>query len=80
MSYLIPVVQVYYHGETIPVTVKVKNDTNKVVNKIKITGERYTHAHTRTHTYIHTHVSTHEYTQSQVKFFYLKHLLIFLNE
>ncbi|KAF4082231.1 hypothetical protein AMELA_G00149100 [Ameiurus melas] len=33
---------IYYHGETIPVNVKVKNDTNKVVNKIKITVEQTT--------------------------------------
>lgn len=38
--------QVYYHGETIPIKVKVKNDTNKVVNKFKITGElNFVHTH-----------------------------------
>lgn len=31
--------QIYYHGDPIPINVKVKNETNKVVKKIKITGE-----------------------------------------
>ncbi|KAL7848524.1 hypothetical protein AOLI_G00232420 [Acnodon oligacanthus] len=33
---------IYYHGEAIPVKVKVKNDTNKVVKKIKITIDQTT--------------------------------------
>ncbi|XP_036451388.1 arrestin 3a, retinal (X-arrestin) [Colossoma macropomum] len=33
---------IYYHGEVIPVKVKVKNDTNKVVKKIKITIDQTT--------------------------------------
>ncbi|XP_060765554.1 arrestin 3a, retinal (X-arrestin) [Neoarius graeffei] len=33
---------IYYHGETIPVKVKVKNDTNKVVNKFRITIDQTT--------------------------------------
>lgn len=31
--------QIYYHGDPIPINIKVKNETNKVVKKIKITGE-----------------------------------------
>lgn len=31
--------QIYYHGDAIPIQVKVKNETNKVVKKIKVTGE-----------------------------------------
>ncbi|XP_046716776.1 arrestin 3a, retinal (X-arrestin) [Silurus meridionalis] len=33
---------VYYHGETIPVKVNVKNETNKVVNKVRITVDQTT--------------------------------------
>lgn len=32
--------QIYYHGDPIHVTVNINNTTNKVVKKIKITGER----------------------------------------
>lgn len=31
--------QIYYHGDPIPINIKVKNETNKVVKKIKVTGE-----------------------------------------
>uniref|UniRef100_A0A8C2EUX3 Arrestin-C n=1 Tax=Cyprinus carpio TaxID=7962 RepID=A0A8C2EUX3_CYPCA len=29
--------EIYYHGDSIPVTLKIKNETNKVVKKIKVT-------------------------------------------
>ncbi|XP_062869926.1 arrestin 3a, retinal (X-arrestin) [Trichomycterus rosablanca] len=33
---------IYYHGESIPIRVKVKNETSKTVNKIKITVDQTT--------------------------------------
>uniref|UniRef100_A0A672SSE7 Arrestin-C n=1 Tax=Sinocyclocheilus grahami TaxID=75366 RepID=A0A672SSE7_SINGR len=34
--------EIYYHGDPIPVTVKIKNETNKVVKKIKVTVDQTT--------------------------------------
>ncbi|KAF7663701.1 hypothetical protein LDENG_00201030 [Lucifuga dentata] len=34
--------EVYYHGDPIKVNVKINNETNKVVKKIKVTVEQYT--------------------------------------
>ncbi|XP_072514506.1 arrestin 3a, retinal (X-arrestin) [Salminus brasiliensis] len=34
--------EIYYHGEVIPIKVKVKNESNKVVKKIKITVDQTT--------------------------------------
>ncbi|XDV54242.1 hypothetical protein PO909_022580, partial [Leuciscus waleckii] len=33
---------IYYHGDPIPISIKVKNETNKVVKKIKITVDQTT--------------------------------------
>ncbi|KTF74634.1 hypothetical protein cypCar_00036958, partial [Cyprinus carpio] len=34
--------EIYYHGDSIPVTLKIKNETNKVVKKIKVTVDQTT--------------------------------------
>lgn len=33
--------QLYYHGDPIPIKVKVNNETSKVVKKVKISGKYF---------------------------------------
>lgn len=33
--------QLYFHGEDIPIKIKINNESNKTVKKIKITGGFY---------------------------------------
>lgn len=37
--------QIYYHGDPINVTVNINNTTNKIVKKIKLSGERKQEGH-----------------------------------